>query len=99
MPVFVAALLGGLVNIAATLAGRVMIALGVGFISYSGFSATLEYLKAQAVASLSGLPADMVGLIAYMGVGQSISIITSALVIRMTLSGLTGDTMKRMVFK
>jgi len=99
MPVFVAALLGGLINIAATLVGRVLLALGVGVLTFTGFSSTIDYLKGMAVSSLSGLPAEMVSLIAFMGVGEAISIITSAVVVRMTLSGLTGDTLKKFVFK
>lgn len=99
MPVFVAALLGGLINIAGSIVGRVLIALGVGFVTYSGFSGTIDFLKTQAINSLQGLPAELVGMIAYVGVGQCISIISSAIVVRMTLAGLTGGTMRRMVFK
>jgi hypothetical protein len=99
MPIFVAALLGGLINIAGSLVGRVLIALGVGFITYSGFSGTIDFVKAQAINSLQGLPAELIGIIAYMGVGQCISIISSAIVVKMTIAGLTGGTMRRMVFK
>lgn len=99
MPVFVAALLGGLINIAATVTGRVFLALGIGFVTYTGFTSGLDFLKAQAIANFQALPTDMLQLIAYMGVGQCISIITSAYVVRFTLMGLTNDGIKKMVFK
>lgn len=99
MPIFVAALLGGLVNIAATLAGRVLIALGVGFVTYTGLSTSLDFFKNQAVQSLAGLPVEMISLIAFMGVGEAISIIVSALAIKMTLAGLTGGGIKKMVYR
>jgi len=99
MPVFIAALLGGLINIAATLAGRVLLALGVGFVTYTGFESGLDYLKSQAISNIQSLPADMVQLIAYLGVGQAISIISSAYVVRFMLNGLTGGAIKKMVYR
>lgn len=98
MPAFVAALLGGLVNIAGHLAGRVLIALGFSAITFTGLSLTLDWLKTQAVNALTGLPHDMVQLIAYMKVGESISIILSALATRMVLEGLSaGGTISKLV--
>lgn len=99
MPVFLAALGGVLINIAATVAGRVLIALGIGVVSYTGLDFTLSFLKTQAVSSLTGLPAEVVGLISFMKVGVCISIITSAIAVRATLQGLTGGTVKRWVLK
>ena len=67
MPLFVAALLGGLINIAATLAGRVLISLGFGVISYTGLSVTLTWLKDQAVSALTGLGAEVLPMLATNG--------------------------------
>lgn len=98
MPAFLAALLGGLINIASTLTGRVLVALGLGVASYTGLAASLGWLKTQAVASLNGLPVQLVQLISYLGVGQCISIISSAVLVRAAINGLQSDTMKRWVF-
>jgi hypothetical protein len=98
MPAFVVMLLGGLVQIAATLAGKVLIGLGFAAVTYTGLSTSLTWLKSQAVGSLQGLPADMVGLIAYMKVGEAISMIVSALAVRMVLDGLSeGGSISRLV--
>jgi hypothetical protein len=98
MPALAAWILGGLLSIAASLAGRVLIALGFGAITYTGISVTLTWLKTQAVSSFSGLGADALGLLAYMKVGESISIIFSALLVRATLAGLSeGGSISRLV--
>jgi hypothetical protein len=98
MPAFIAALLGGLVNIAGQLAGRVLLALGFGAITYTGVSASLSFVKSQALSSLSGLPADLLGLMAFMKVGECISIISSAILVRMTLAGLSaGGSISKLV--
>lgn len=98
MPLFVAALIGGLINVAATLAGRVLLALGFASITYTGLSTSLAWVKTQAVSSFGGLPAQVIGMLAYMKVGECISIITSALLLRMFLNGLSaGGGISRLV--
>jgi len=98
MPAFVAALLGGLINIAATLAGRVLVSLGFAAITYTGLSATLDWLKDQAITAMQGLPADVVSMMGYMKVGVAISIIASALATRMLLEGLSaGGSISKLV--
>lgn len=99
MPYFAAAILGGLYNIAGALAGRVLIALGFGVVTYTGVNASLTWLKTQAQTAFAGLPAEALGMMATMKVGESISIIFSAILAKLVLSGLTGGTMKRLVQK
>lgn len=99
MPYFVAALLGGLINIAATLTGKVVVALGFTLVSYTGISATLSFLQSSFIQSFISLPPDMVQLISYMGVGEFVSIIFSSLLAKQVLLGLTNGTVKRWVSK
>lgn len=95
MPVLLASLLGGLVNIAGTLVGRVLIALGISVVTYSGMSASLEWLRAGAVASFGGLPANVLGIMALLKVGECVSMVFSAITVRLTLSGLANGTIKQ----
>lgn len=90
MPLFFATLGGLLINASRSMAMQVLIALGVSVVTYQGIDTSITWLKAQALSSINGLPADMVSLIAYLGVGQCINIIFSAMVMRMTLSGIAG---------
>lgn len=99
MPLILATLLSGLISIVGTLAGRVLVALGIGVVAYAGIGSLLGGLIDDAVQNLSGLPADLYGLMAFLKVGNAINIISSAILARLTLQGLTGDTMKRWVLK
>lgn len=99
MPLFLAALLGGLVNIAATLAGRVFIALGLSVFTVTGIDTTIGWLIDKALNALTGLPSELVGLMAYVGIGQCLSIISSAFIARMLLDGLSGGALKKWVIK
>jgi len=79
--------------------GRVLLALGFSTVAYTGLSTSLTFLKSQAVSSFTGMGAQAVGLLAYMNVGECISIIFSAILARQLLNGLNGDTIKRLVQK
>lgn len=95
MPIFIAAIGGMLINIAASLVGRVIVALGMSVITYTGIKSSLDYLLAQAVNSILSLPPEVVAVLSIMRVGQCISIVSSAYVVRLMLDGLTSDTLKR----
>lgn len=97
MPRFLASLLGGLLNIAGSFAGQMLIGLGISVVTYSGISVALGWLKDQALQAIHGLPADMVGMLAYLGIGEFLSIVTSAMVARLVLDGMTGGTMKKFI--
>lgn len=99
MPVFLASLWGGLINIAGTLAGQVLIGLGISVMTYTGLDTTMSWLKDQALTSLNGLPVEAIGMLSAMGVGEAINIITSAMTVRLTLDGLTSGTIKKWVKK
>lgn len=90
MPVFIAAIGGMLINIAGSAVAQVLIALGLAVVTYTGVDTVLSTLKAQALQAFSGLPADLVALLSFLKVGVAISIITSAVAVRMSLQGMTG---------
>lgn len=92
---WLAAAIGGVfLNIAASLVGRVLVALGLGVATYTGFSASLSWLKSSAVAALLSLPPDIVAMLSLMRVGACISMVFSAMLIRLTLQGMQSDTVK-----
>lgn len=99
MPVFIAAIGGMLINLVGTLVGRVLIALGIAVVTYTGISFTLDALKGQAIASFSALPPQVFAMLGVLKVGQCISIVTSAVAARMVINGLSGDTVKRWIQK
>lgn len=99
MPAFVLALLGGLVSIASSIAGRILVSLGVGFVSFTGISATLDWLKGQVISNMGALPQVAVEVMGLMKADVCVSILFSAVAARLLLNGLTSGSLKRMVFK
>jgi hypothetical protein len=99
MPVFIAAIGGMLINLVGSLVGRVLVALGMAVITYTGVNASLEAIKMQAIGTFQALPPEVFGMLSVMKVGVAISIVTSAIAARMLLDGLTSDTFKRFVLK
>jgi hypothetical protein len=99
MPLFLAALLGGLVQAASSIVGRVLIALGIGYVSYTGINALLGWTKSQVVSYLVGAPGTVVAIMGLLKIDVAVSIIFSALAARLVLQGLTSDKVTRMVIK
>lgn len=99
MPVFIYAIGGMLISVVGTLAGRVLVALGIGVVTYTGMNTALTWLKTQAITSFALLPPEVMGIVGMMKVGVCISIVTSAITARLVLSGLTSDTVKKWVIK
>lgn len=90
LPAIAAAIGGVLLNIAGSMVGQVLMSLAISVVTYTGVDLVLNRLKAEAISALTGLPADIVGLLSYMQVGVAISIVTSAVAVRMGLNGMDG---------
>lgn len=99
MPIFVAALVGALAQAAASLTGRVLLALGIGFVAYQGIDVVLSGLQANVISNMSGLPAKTVTVLSMCKVDVAAKMIFSAITARLTINGLTSGLIKRMVTK
>lgn len=99
MPIFIAALLGGLAQAAGSIAGRVMLALGFGFVTYQGVGALLGWVQVTIFQNLAGMPPTVLQLFGILQIGTAINILFSAMSARLILNGLTSDTFKRLVIK
>lgn len=99
LPVIAAAAIGGLISVTGTIVGRVLVALGVGVVTYTGVQAGIDSLLANLDSAIAGVPADILGLLGFMRVGEAMNIIISAMSARMLLNGLQGDTIKKWVLK
>jgi hypothetical protein len=91
MPAFVAALLGGLLEISGSLVGSILVQLGIGVVMFTGMDTSLSWLKSQAVGYLQGIGSvsgiSVVGLLTVMKVGVAVNIVFSALLARLSLAG------------
>lgn len=99
MPAILLALGSLLIQVVGTMAGRVLVSLGIGVVTYTGVNATLTWLKAQAVAQFALLSGDALQVLGVLRVGPAISVIFSAIVARFVLNGVTSDSFKRFVLK
>jgi hypothetical protein len=96
--VFIPALIGAFAAAMGTLAGRALIALGFGFVSYKGIDLAIGKLKDAAIAGLQGIPSDAVALVGYLWLDKALSVIFSAVVVALSMKALNG-TVKRLVAK
>lgn len=99
MPLFLAALAGALVSLAGTIVGRVLLSLGIGYFVYTGVDTSIAWARDVAVSRILSLDSQTVATASALQIGRAISILTSALVARMTLNGLTGGSIKKMLVK
>lgn len=99
MPVFIAALIGGLVQAAGTLVGRVLMSLGFGYVIFSGLDTSITWAVNAATANLSGLPAAAKAVAEALRIPQIISVMGTALTLRLAFNGMTGGAMRKLVQK
>jgi hypothetical protein len=78
MPALVIAFLGGLASMVGPLVGRVLLALGIGFVTYKGFDVGVSWLLDQIKSNMSSMPADMVAFLAWLWVDKAIGLLFSA---------------------
>lgn len=99
MPIFIAALLGGLATAMGSLVGRVLIALGIGYVTYSGLNVLLDWIKNEIFGQLMGINSDVLGIIGVLQVDTSVNIIFSAIAAKFMISGISNGAVTRMVIK
>lgn len=87
-PAIAVAIVGGLLNVAGSLTGRILLALGVGVLTVSGIDTAMEFAKAYMLGKFQGLRMEILQLVAALGVGEFLSIIISALSTRLMFNGL-----------
>ncbi|HEY9102535.1 DUF2523 domain-containing protein [Chitinimonas sp.] len=88
MPAILAMLGGLLLDLAKPLIGRILLALGIGFIAYKGADAALDAAKGYIRQALNGVPADILAILGLCGVSTAISIVFSAYAAKLGLKGL-----------
>lgn len=97
MPAFIAMLLGGLIRISGTIAGRVLIALGIGFMTFTGIDSGITYATNFTASAIGGLGSDVAGFVKVLGVGEFLAILASAVLAKMTLRGLQSGAIRKVV--
>ncbi len=95
---FVAALLGPLLSLTGNFVGRVLLSLGLGFITYQGINAGLQWILQAITANLASVNGIIAGIMGVLRVDQVITILLSAVAVRLTMTGIV-EGGKRLVNK
>lgn len=99
MSVIASVIWGAFLNIIGSVVGRALVALGLGVVTFTGMNALLDWMRDQAVSSILQLDPQVVQLLGVLKVGTFISIISSAVAVRLLLNGVQSGTFKRWVLK
>lgn len=100
MPLFVSMILGGLLQIVGSLVGRVLLALGFGFVEYTGINLLLDNVKQQASGLIGAVGGSVLAEWAgFFRIDVHLSIILSAIGVKVLLNSLGGDKVRRLVQK
>jgi len=99
MQILIAALWGFLASAMGTMVGKVLLSLGIGYASYSAIDTSIGWARDFVISHISAMGGNTLAVAQAMQVGTCISILTSALVVRMTLAGMQAGVVKRMQVK
>ena len=91
------AIVGALAAGMSSLVGRVMLALGVSFVAYSGIDTLIGQLVSQMQSSMGGI-GQAGAWLAYLKIDMQLSIISAAWTTRLTIATVDG-TIKKAVLK
>lgn len=91
---FIAALLGGLAMMMGSMVGRVLLALGIGYVTYKGLDVTATFLLDYIKTGFSTMPQEVLQFLAWTWIDKAIGMIFSAWAASIALSGLAGGLTK-----
>lgn len=93
-------LAGILLSVAGPILSRILIGLGIGFVSYTGVDLIQTQVHDLFMANAAALPASAAQWLGILKVGTCLNILLSAMAIRAALSGMSATgSIKRMVVK
>lgn len=77
-----------LLGIVGTLAGRVLLSLGIGWISYAGVSVALDAVRGHIVAAWSG-SSPVFEIMFLAGMGEAVGVLLAAFAVRSAFYGIS----------
>lgn len=89
-----AALIGGILEAMGSLIGRALISAGVGVVSYKLLDTSIAWAESKFFTAAGGLPSATVQVLGVMEVDTSVTMICSAILLRLTFKGLSAGVMK-----
>lgn len=100
MPWIVSVFLGGLLQLVSSFVGRVLVALGFGYVEYVGISALVDNAKTQASGLIASVGASsLADWAGFFRIDVHLSIVLSAIGVKVLLNALGGDKVRKLVQK
>lgn len=96
---FIPALLGAIATVLGSMVGRILLALGIGFVTYQGFDLATTWLLNQIKASMAGIPTDILNFLAWLWVDRAVGLLFSAYTAALGIKTLGGTSMTKRVTK
>lgn len=93
------ALLGALASIMASLVGRVLLALSLSFVTYTGFDTAIQMLYDQVQSTFGALPNTVINLIGYLWIDKAIGMVFSAFSAALLIKLAGGHTLTKLVMQ
>lgn len=93
------ALLGGLLTIAGSMVGRVLLALGMSYVTYSGFDFSVNWLLEQIKNNIGNMPGEVVSFLAWLWVDKAIGLLFSAYSAALVVKLAGGTSLTKLVTK
>lgn len=90
----IASLLGGLLTICSSMVGRVLIALGISYVTYSGFNLGADWMLNNVKSSLGAMPAEILSFLAWLWIDRALSMIFSAYAVALAFKTVGGNLTK-----
>jgi hypothetical protein len=99
MPALLWSLGGLLLNLTASVAGRALLALGMGYVTYKGFDTGVSWLLQQIKDNINGLPVEIIQFLAFLWVDKAIGMIFSAYTAASVIRMAGGTSITKLVTK
>lgn len=98
LAVFIPALMGALASMMASLIGRAILSIGIGFVTYTGTMVVISAMEDLVRNSFSGMGVTALNFLAFMWIDKALTVIFSATTTSVAVRGI-GGSVKRMIVK
>ena len=90
---------GILITLAGPILSRVLMGLGMGFVSYTGIDLASTQIHDLFMANAGALPASAAQWLGILKIGTCLNILLSAMAIKAALAGMSSGAVKKLVVK
>lgn len=99
MPAIIPLLIGALLEVLASAAGRILLALGLSFITFKGVNVAINFLEDAIRNNMSAMPGQVVSFLAWCWVDKAISMMFSTYSVCMTFKMAGSTVLRKLVQK